>query len=256
MGVTSTWIQFVKLWWKIKCQSRVDFDQHVSHNHLRDSTPIFFLLFVFFVLSIHLSPFVLRLTLPKSLSFFLAWSRLDFFCVGECSGWEDRDVRGESTSTFAPAFSCVSRGCLCASERAHAWASSAVKVRLIHWLQLRGAERLAEFNSNLFTLLRPTNADRSVCATGCLPPGEDWRARASFYSNSLSLYYLANFGHVSNPHSKTGCLACFQIIAPFITKGPRGWLTLFAGSWSPFVVCILLLKLSRHQETAGWLLLT
>lgn len=53
-------------------------------------------------------------------------------------------------------------------ERAHAWASSAVKVRLIHWLQLRGAERLAEFNSNLFTLLRPANADGFCLRNGLL----------------------------------------------------------------------------------------
>lgn len=232
-----------------------DFDQHVSHSHLQDSTPIFFLLFAF---SFSLYSFISICPASHSsqISFFL--SCLESFWLFSASV----SFLGEKTEMLEwnqpPLLPCV-LACpawVFVRERAHAWASSAVKVRLIHWLQLRAAEGLAEFNSNLFTLLRPANADRSVCATGCLPPGEDWRARASFYSNSLSLCYLANFGHVSNPHSKAGCLACFQIIAPFITKGPRGWLNLFAGSWSPFVVCILLLKLSLHQEAAGWLLLT
>lgn len=181
----------------------------------------------FFLLFIHLHLSCVSLFLNLFLSFlpqvFLTFSA-------------SVSVLGEETEMLAwnqpPLLPCVivRLAWVFVCERAHAWASGAVKVRLIHWLQLRGAEGLAEFNSNLFTLLCPANADRSVCATGCLPPGEDWRARASFHSNSLSLYYLANFGHVSNSHSKTGCLACFQIISLFITRGPRGWLTLFAGS--------------------------
>ncbi len=54
--------------------------------------------------------------------------------------------------------------CLCACGWvcvcAHAWASRAVKVRLIHWLQLRGVERSAEFNSYQFGPLPLRNAHR------------------------------------------------------------------------------------------------
>lgn len=118
----------------------------------------------FLWLSIHLSPFVLRLTLPKSLSFFPGVF-LTFSASVSVLG-EKTEMLGWNQPPLLPrVLVCLARVFVC--ERAHAWAGSAVKVRLIHWLQLRGAEGLAEFNSNLFTLLRPANADclreRAAC---------------------------------------------------------------------------------------------
>lgn len=160
------------------------------------------------------SPFIslcLLLSAAK-IPFFLACSLFEFFSFSECSGWKDRDVRMESTSLLLCVYVCL-RGGLCVCVWAHAWPSRAVKVRLIHWLQLRGAERSAEFNSCLVGLLPLTNADRfAKCLrqTACV-----WKRNGELghVFSSLSLFYQANFVHVSNPSRRADCLACFQIIA-------------------------------------------
>lgn len=113
---------------------------------------------------------------------------------------------------FCSVCMCVCVG-VCVCVWAHAWPSRAVKVRLIHWLQLRGAERSAEFNSCLVGLLPLTNADRfAKCLrqTACV-----WKRNGELghVFSSLSLFYQANFVHVSNPSRRADCLACFQIIA-------------------------------------------
>lgn len=121
----------------------------------------FFFSFITFFFSVSLHSFSFH---PRffvfSVSFFaslpkrvLPCSLFECFSFSGCSGWKVRDVRVKSTSLLL----CV---CVCVRVRvrAHAWASRAVKVRLIHWLELRGVERSAGFNSDQFGPLPLTNA--------------------------------------------------------------------------------------------------
>lgn len=186
---------------------------------------------------LHLSFLVFFFPPLKSffLSFFLACSLFEFFSFSECSGWKVSAVRMKSTSLLLCVCVCVRARQLCVC--AHAWASRAVKVRLIHWLQLRGVERSAEFNFYQFgplPLRMPTGWPSFCCGRLLASHREEWRVWPGFNPNSLSLFYQANFGHVSNPSRRADWLACFQIIAPLLQwDGEVGWISfLVAASWT------------------------
>lgn len=203
---------------------------HIYH-HIHHPFSFFLHVFPFYLSHSSISsPFIslcLLLSTAK-ISFFLACSLFWIFLL-QWVFWMKRQMLEWNLPHFCSVCMCVCVG-VCVCVWAHAWPSRAVKVRLIHWLQLRGVERSAEFNSYLFGLLPLTNADRfAKCLrqTACV-----WKRNGELghVFSSLSLFYQANFVHVSNPSRRADCLACFQIIAPFITEGQGGWLNMFAGS--------------------------
>lgn len=107
-----------------------------------------------FILSLSILAFLSSpcLFLPLSLNVF---SPAVFLNVSPSVGVQDG--KSEMLEWNQPR-SCSVCVCVRVWVRAHAWASRAVKVRLIHWLELRGVERSAGFNSDQFGPLPLTNA--------------------------------------------------------------------------------------------------
>lgn len=92
---------------------------------------------------------------PSSFSFFFfffAYSLFEFSSLSGCSGWKVRAVRVKSTSLLHLCVSVCAKMCVFALV----WVSRAVKVRLIHWLQL---SRMEGFHSTQFGPLVVRNCD-------------------------------------------------------------------------------------------------
>lgn len=97
---------------------------------------------------------------PTKLLLLSACSLFEFSSLCGCSGWKVRAVRVKSTSLLHLCVSVCAEMCVSALV----WASRAVKVRLIHWLQL---SRMEGFHSTQFGPLVVRNADS---LTGFLSP--------------------------------------------------------------------------------------
>lgn len=126
-----------------------------------------------------LLPLFICLSFPTPQIFLSSSVLLNFSPSPSVLDGKVRNVRMRSPSLLLPLHVCV---CVCA----HEWASRAVKVRLIHWLQQRGVERSAEFNSYHSGPLPLTNVDRlaeCLLRQTCFAFHRDeCRARARFLS--------------------------------------------------------------------------
>lgn len=172
--VLDTFSESAHIWHEIR-RSYISAMQHACYSQMRIykvcifpliptafTSHFLFSLYFFLSCASYCSPF-------SSLVFLLSTVNVSLFLAGNFS---HKDVRRESTSVLICMYwMCVYVGvCVCLS--AHAWVNRALKVRLIHLVQLRGVKRSAQYNSYQFSHPDLTNANRFAKCHNRLPASQ------------------------------------------------------------------------------------
>lgn len=157
--------------------------QHSPSDHQSFSS---LYIFYFASLSFFPSPFVFLLYSPRIPHSFLPAVFLTF-----SPSVSVLDGKSELLEWNQPHFWLV---CVCA----HAWVNRAVKVRLIHWLQLR----VVGWVSFLPVWSPPCDKCQQLGEVSVAPHRKAERIWPGFSPHSLSLIHQANFGQDSNPSTR------------------------------------------------------